>query len=90
VGVTQWGAAMLGLAILAWQAFKEKNLIMMNIKRSLVIGGFFILMLIPWFTKNLIETQEFNSEALLQGQGGMTNMEFPFPKTVIQYEQQNP
>lgn len=90
VAVTQWGAAIIGLAIITWQALKKKQLIITNVKRSFIIGGFFILMLLPWFTKNLIETREFNSEALLQGQGGMTNMEFPAPKTVIQYEELNP
>jgi len=67
VSVLQWVLLIIGLGLLAYLFVKQKQIILPVLKSSVILGGFFLLPIIPWLGKNYIETQKLSVDALLNG-----------------------
>jgi hypothetical protein len=67
VEVVQWIVGAAGLGLLTWQTFKNRQEMLVNVKRSLVVIFFFVAVMSPWFVKNYSERRQVSVDALLNG-----------------------
>ncbi|MDF1695715.1 MAG: hypothetical protein P1U56_07795 [Saprospiraceae bacterium] len=67
VATIQWSLLFTGIALLVYLFLKQKQKLIDLITSSLIIGSFFILPILPWMTKNLVETGNVSVTSLLNG-----------------------
>ena len=63
----QYILLLIGMVLIGVSYAKNKDRVMSLMKYSMVIGGFFLLPILPWIGKNLHETGEISITALLNG-----------------------
>jgi len=68
VSYLQWLLAGCGFGLLGWEAINKRNLLLANIKRSFILITFSLIAMSPWLLKNISETGQLNTDALLNGQ----------------------
>lgn len=67
VDAVQWTLAGAGLALIGWQAFKNRGPTLHKVKMTAVVVAFFLLAMTPWFVKNVTETGSVGVNDLLNG-----------------------
>lgn len=67
VEFTRWILGAAGMGMLTWQTFKNRQEMLANVKRSLVMIFFFVVVISPWFVKNYSERRQVSVDALLNG-----------------------
>jgi len=63
----QWVFLVVGMGLLLWQGFKERERLRSGFLAYLIVGGFSLFMIAPWFAKNISEIDRFSVNGLLNG-----------------------
>jgi len=75
VGLLQWLLLVFGIALLFYIGKNRKELVLRLMKMSLVLTAFFLLPMIPWLGKNLLETKKVSVGSLLNGKKSTPEMD---------------
>jgi len=65
--IVQWTMLVLGLALLGWNIYKKRESTLEAIRLSIIYTLFFIVPFLPWLGKNAIESDNLNTQTLLNG-----------------------
>lgn len=71
----QWAFLAVGAGLLVWQALLNRERLRKGILAYVVVGGFSLLMITPWFLKNMTEIDRFSVNGLLNGKTNQPSLD---------------
>lgn len=73
INVLQWSLLAIGMGLMVYLFIKQKKKVIELATYSLIIGGFFVLPILPWLGKNYSETERLSVTTLLNGKKASPN-----------------
>lgn len=67
VSILQWLLIGLGIGLIFYLSLKQKELVLKLIRITTIFSFCFVLPMLPWFGKNILETKSFSVNDLLNG-----------------------
>lgn len=71
----QWVFLAVGAGLLVWQALLDRESLRKGMLAYVVVGGISLLMITPWFLKNMTEIDRFSVNGLLNGKTNQPSLD---------------